>query len=105
MEGKILYKEESYQIQGACYWVRYLCSRIIVNGIILVELKRKPFLTKQDGQQFWYYLKATPYKLGYLINFGDKGLEIKRRIYDKARQAQRGLASDSQKDSHKIRLE
>lgn len=58
---------------------------IVVNQIILIELKRKPYLTKQDEQQFWYYLKATPYKVGYLINFSDNGLEIKRRIYDKAR--------------------
>lgn len=124
----LLYKEESYQIQGACYWVwkelkncfkesivdnalaeelqkrgfkvdrqkriiiyyndkkvGFYTPDIIVNNIILIELKRKPYLTKQDEQQFWYYLKATPYKVGYLINFGDSGLEIKRRVYDKAR--------------------
>lgn len=125
---KLLYKDESYQIQGACFWVwkefgnsfkesvienaleQELQKRklqverqkqidvyyqdkkvgiyrpdIVVNNIILIELKRKPFLTKQDEQQFWYYLKATSYKVGYLINFGDRGMEIKRRIYDLAR--------------------
>jgi len=61
---------------------------LIINDKILLELKRKPFLTKQDKQQFWYYLKATKYKLGFLINFGDRGLQIKRRIYDKARNNQ-----------------
>lgn len=128
MEG-LLYKEESYQIQGACYWVwkefknafkekvvdnalaeelqrrGFKVERqkridifynnkkvgtytpdLVVDGIILIEVKRKPYLTKQDEQQFWYYLKATLYKVGYLINFGDNGLEIKRRVYDKARQ-------------------
>lgn len=30
-------------------------------------------------------MKYTDYKLGLLINFGDRGLEIKRRIFDKAR--------------------
>jgi len=57
----------------------------VVNDIILIELKCKPILTKVDEKQFWYYLKATSYKVGLLINFGPNKLEIRRRIYDKAR--------------------
>ncbi|MBT9169550.1 MAG: hypothetical protein DDT19_02911 [Syntrophomonadaceae bacterium] len=57
----------------------------IVNGIILLEIKCKPFITQKDKRQFWYYLKASPYKVGLLINFGSKRLEIYRRVYDKAR--------------------
>lgn len=57
----------------------------IVNDAILIELKCKPFLIKEDKRQFWLYLKATDYKVGFLINFGSKGLEIKRLVYDKAR--------------------
>ena len=30
----------------------------IVNNIVLLELKAKPFLTKQDKEQFWKYLKV-----------------------------------------------
>lgn len=59
---------------------------IIVDGKILIELKAKSFLIKEDEKQFWYYLRGSSYKLGFLINFGSKKLEIKRRIYDKARQ-------------------
>ena len=58
---------------------------IIVNGVIIVELKAKPFLTPSDERQFWHYFKATEYKLGFLVNFGSRKLEIKRRVYDKAR--------------------
>jgi len=58
----------------------------IINNSILLEIKCKPFLTKEDERQFWLYLKGSEYKLGLLINFGPKKLEIKRRIYDKARQ-------------------
>ncbi len=58
----------------------------VVNGCILVELKAKPYLTKDDIKQFWYYLKGTTYKAGYLINFGPpNGIEIIRRVYDTAR--------------------
>lgn len=59
---------------------------IVVNDCIFVELKCKPVITKDDIQQFWYYLKATDYKVGYLINFGKAdGVQIIRRVYDTAR--------------------
>lgn len=58
----------------------------VINDSILVELKAKSHTTIQDKKQFWHYLKATNYKLGFLINFGKPGgLEIVRRVYDTAR--------------------
>lgn len=46
------------------------------------ELKCKPKLTKDDIKQFWYYLKATNYRVGFLINFGSSnGVEFIRRVY------------------------
>lgn len=54
---------------------------IIVNDIIFIELKVKPKITKEDSSQFWYYLKVSNYKLGYLINFGaSDGVQITRRV-------------------------
>lgn len=58
----------------------------IVADNIILEIKVKPHLTKEDERQFWYYLRGSNYKLGFLINFGSKKLEIKRRIYDRARE-------------------
>lgn len=63
----------------------------IVNDIILLEIKCRPYLTKEDEKQFWYYLKASNYKLGLLINFAPDKLEIRRRIYDKAREKENRL--------------
>lgn len=57
----------------------------IINEKILLELKAKPFFTKQDTEQFWKYLKGSNYKLGFLINFSPVKLQIKRIIYDTAR--------------------
>jgi len=57
----------------------------IINNCILLEIKVKPFLTKQDIDQFWKYLRGSKYKLGFLINFGSNKLIIKRIVYDKAR--------------------
>ncbi len=57
----------------------------IVNGIILIELKSKSFITKQDESTFWDYLKGSDYKLGFLVNYSPKELQIKRVVYDTAR--------------------
>jgi len=55
---------------------------LVINNIIFVEIKVKPQLTQEDIKQFWYYLKVSGYKLGYLINFGaSNGVQIIRRIY------------------------
>lgn len=60
---------------------------LVINDKILIELKAKSILLKDDLNQFWHYLKSTNYKLGFLINFGKAGgVEIIRQVYDKARQ-------------------
>lgn len=123
--AELLYKEESYIIQGVAYdiyknfrnrhkekvylnsyyWglvekglkvdkekridIFYKSKKVgtyvpdlIVNDKIFIELKCKPMLTKEDIDQFWYYLKASGNKLGYLMNFGaPNGVQIIRRIY------------------------
>lgn len=57
---------------------------LVINGIIIIELKAKPFLHKDDIRQFWYYLKNSEFKLGFLVNFGESdGVRIIRRIYGK----------------------
>lgn len=57
----------------------------VVEEKVMIEVKCKPFLLKEDKKQFWRYLKATKYRLGLLVNFSPQKLEIERRIYDKAR--------------------
>jgi len=57
----------------------------IINHIILMEVKSKTFVTKKDEEQFWDYLKASEYKLGFFVNFSPTKLEIKRIVYDTAR--------------------
>ena len=36
-------------------------------------------------QLSYYYLRGTPYTLGYLVNFGSDRIEIRRRVYDAVR--------------------
>lgn len=54
----------------------------LVNNLIIVELKAKPFLHNNDIQQFWHYLKNSTFRLGFLVNFGEAdGVKIIRRVY------------------------
>ncbi|MDD5687465.1 MAG: GxxExxY protein [Elusimicrobia bacterium] len=55
---------------------------LVVEDKIMIELKVKPVITQEDIKQFWYYLKCSNYKLGFLINFGaSNGIQILRRVY------------------------
>lgn len=59
---------------------------LLVNNAIIIELKAKPFLHKQDLQQFWFYLKNSEFMLGFLVNFGEPtGVKIIRRVFELAR--------------------
>ena len=56
---------------------------LIIDNKIIVELKALPFIGSVEKKQIWNYLKGSEYKLAILVNFGNKGLDIKRIIYDK----------------------
>src|SRR3989338_10822311 len=51
---------------------------LVVENKIMIEIKSKPILTKEDKKQFWSYLKQSEYKLGFLVNFSPNGLSISR---------------------------
>jgi GxxExxY protein len=48
---------------------------------IIVETKAICDLSTKDESQLLNYLKATGYKLGILINFGEERLRYKRMVY------------------------
>ena len=53
---------------------------MVVDNKIIVEVKAVKSLVPQHEAQLINYLRATEFKLGLLVNFGNK-LEFKRRIY------------------------
>ena len=57
----------------------------IIDDKIVVELKAVDFMSKVYEEQLYTYLKGTKYKLGYLVNFGGDKIDIRRRIYETAR--------------------
>ena len=57
---------------------------LLVAGAVIVELKAVKRLLPEHEAQLLNYLKATPYEVGLLLNFGPKP-EIKRKAFDNAR--------------------
>lgn len=57
---------------------------LLVAGVVIVELKAVRKLLEAHEAQLLNYLKATPYEVGLLLNFGPKP-EIKRKAFDNSR--------------------
>lgn len=57
----------------------YICD-ILVNDLIILELKAQEQLIEANEFQLINYLKATDYEIGLLLNFGKKA-EFKRKIF------------------------
>jgi GxxExxY protein len=65
--------------KGVLLSKRYIADFICYNSII-IELKALKSLNSEHEAQVLNYLKATKFKLGLLINFGNKTLTFKRLI-------------------------
>ncbi|MES1224217.1 MAG: GxxExxY protein [Bacteroidota bacterium] len=59
---------------------------MIVEDIIICELKANENLSEENEHQLVNYLKATEMEVGLLLNFG-KRPEIRRKIYDNDKKA------------------
>ncbi len=57
---------------------------IVVNDLVILEIKSVKSLVVEHEAQLLNYLKATPYEVGLLLNFGPKP-ETKRRSFDNSR--------------------
>ena len=57
---------------------------LLVASVVLVELKAVEKLIAGHEAQLINYLKATPYEVGLLLNFGPKP-EVKRKAFDNNR--------------------
>ena len=57
---------------------------IVVNDLVILEIKAVKALVTEHEAQLLNYLKATSYEVGLLLNFGPKP-ETKRRSFDNTR--------------------
>jgi len=54
---------------------------LLVEDAVIVELKAIRYLTDKDEAQLLNYLRATPYEVGLLLNFGPKP-DFRRKAFD-----------------------
>ena len=54
---------------------------LVINGIVIVELKSAESIARAHEAQLVNYLRATRYEVGLLLSFG-KSAEYKRKIFD-----------------------
>lgn len=57
------------------------CSDLLVNDLIVIEIKANEYIIEANENQLINYLKATSLEVGLLLNFGKKPA-IKRKIFD-----------------------
>lgn len=57
---------------------------LVVEDAVIVELKAARTLGTEHEAQLLNYLKATPYEVGLLLNFGPRP-EVRRKVYDNSR--------------------
>ncbi len=77
------------EVVGECF------ADLLVGDAVIVELKAVEKLAPEHEAQLLNYLKATPYEVGLLLNFGPQA-EVKRRAFDNTRKGSlRWLAKQS----------
>lgn len=57
---------------------------LIVNDLVILEIKAAKAIASEYEAQLLNYLKATPFEVGLILNFGPKP-ETKRRSFDNSR--------------------
>ena len=76
--------EAQIQVYYGGHLVGEYFADLLVGGAVIVELKAVRQLAEQHEAQLLNYLKATPYEVGLLLNFGPKP-GIKRKAFDNSR--------------------
>lgn len=60
------------------------CADLLINDLVIVELKAASRLLSEHEAQLLNYLRATPYEVGLLLNFGPKP-DFRRKVYNNDR--------------------
>ncbi len=78
--GFIVEKQKAIKVYYKNLIVGEYYADLIVNNLIIIELKAVESICKEHETQLLNYLKATKIEVGLLLNFGPKA-QIKRKIF------------------------
>jgi GxxExxY protein len=76
--------EQAIEVYYEGHLIGKYYADIVVNDLVILEIKSVKSLAVEHEAQLLNYLKATPYEVGLLLNFGPKP-ETKRRSFDNSR--------------------
>ena len=71
---------------------------IVINGVVIVELKAVRQLLDEHEAQLLNYLKATTIEVGLLLNFGPRA-DFKRKVYDNERKGSLAWTRPEKRDT------
>ena len=66
------------------HFSRWFIHDLLINDLVIVELKAVSRLLLEHEAQLLNYLRATPYEVGLLLNFGSRPTFI-RKAFDNNR--------------------
>jgi GxxExxY protein len=82
--GLVVEQQKSIKVYFHNKVVGEFIADMIVNGVVLLELKAIEKLSDAHSAQLLNYLKSTEVEVGLLLNFGPEA-EFRRKIYDNSR--------------------
>ncbi|HEY5124767.1 MAG TPA: GxxExxY protein [Ignavibacteria bacterium] len=98
-EGMKVQKEIPIDVFYDNQKVGFFKADLIVNDLIIVELKSVQILLKEFEVQLVNYLVATKRDVGLLINFGPTKVEIKRKVKDLKKLSEKKVESVNSKNN------
>lgn len=87
--GLITIPKESIQVWFRGQVVGSFAPDILVNGLVILELKSARAIASAHEAQLLNYLRVTDAEVGLILNFGPQP-EFKRMVFDNERKLRRG---------------
>ena len=76
--------EKKIVVYYKTYPVGEYCADLLIEDVVICELKTSETLCESDENQLINYLRATELEVGLLLNFSKKP-EVKRKVFDNDR--------------------
>ena len=94
----VVYQQHPITVKYSGNVIGEYYADLVVNELVILEIKATKFLMDEHEAQLLNYLKATPYEVGLLLNFGPKP-EHRRKSFDNDRKEWWRLQQNARKDS------